>query len=497
MAEAALEFDNLMGLNHSGNDDQDFTSLLAENMPDCVESNSNPSAESKHLSIDTSADYGAEVSAHTELSSSIDSNLSGDEVLNWRLSGVDFESPAKLKIILRQSDESELISTQDEHSEDRSAGDELYAASANGDSEVGSLWAANREDFAVLARPLPDPEPKFRFHPKVTNGHLRRPTVTHGTSSVEFSVPLTQYLYVPSISTSEFPLIQASFSDIDGERTEAAVVTQLREQWDLAGAQRLQISCILLLKDWAHIARQRSIVRKAVADDEWYWRQHQHKSVLGLRRHLDKIFKCWVAYAVWKTSGKSLSLLCTRQLAGIVFLQWKAVSCENAFVEQMEELRTSVHTVTRAAHLANVATRSCGEVIGDMRGYSGYTNLLCRSMSVRSWLRAPTSGDSRKPDSAVLPRSFFSWKDTLRDSKLVQLHWRIEQIEALLSEPAAQAHQPLIGSGASGGAKFDRICLEKLSREMLLSVGRGEDDELQERIVLLLQIVTEVNQATD
>jgi hypothetical protein len=465
-----------------------------ENIPDSVESNRNPSVESKQPSIDTNTDYGAEVPAHIELSSSIDSDLSGDEVLNWRLSGVDFESPAKLKIILRQSDGSEPISNQDEKSENGPAGDELYAPSADGESEVGSLWSASREDFAVLARPLPDPEPKFRFHPKLTNGHHRRPTVTHGTSSVEFSVPLTQYLYVPSISTSDFPLIQASFSDIDAERTEGVVVTPLRGQWDSVGAQRLQMSCVLLLKEWAHIARQRSIVRKAVADDEWNWLYHpsQHESFLGFGRHLDKIFKFWVVYAVWKTTCKNLSLFCTRQLAGIVFLQWKAVSCHNAFAEHTEELRRSVHAVTRAAHVAHVATRGCGGVMArDMRGSA---NLLCRSISVRSWLRAPS--DLRKLDSAALPRAFFSWKDALRDSKLVQLHWRIEQIEALLAEPAAQVQQPITGSVESGGSKFDRICLEKLSREMLLSVGRGDDDELQERIVLLLQIVAEVNQAT-
>ncbi len=460
-----------------------------ENIPCSVESDRDHSAERKQPTINATADYGAKASAHTELSSSTDSDLSGDEVLNWRLSGVDFESPAKLKILLRQSEGSEPISTQDTQSDNRSAGDKLFEPSANGDS-------SNREDFAVLARPLPDPEPKFRFHPKVTNGHrdLRKPTVTHGTSSVEFSVPLTQYLYVPSISTSDFPLIQASFSDIEGERIEG-VVSPLHEQWDSVGAHRLQTSCILLLRDWAHIARQRRVVRKAVADDEWSWRQHQHKSVLGFGRHLERMFKFWVVFAVWKTSCNTLSLLYARQLAGSVFLQWKTLSCENAFAEQSEELRRNVYAVTRAANLVHVANRSCGEVMaGDMLEY---TNLLHRLISVRSWLRAPTAGDSHKVDSAALPRAFFSWKDALRDSKLVQLHWRIEQIEALLSEPAAQSQQPVIDSFSSGGAKFDRICLEKLSREMLLSVGRGEDDELQERIVLLLQIVTEVNLATD
>jgi hypothetical protein len=465
---------------------------------DSAESNSNPSAESKQPSINTSADNGAEASSHAELSLSIGSDLSGDEVLNWRLSGVDFESPAKLKIILRQSDESEPISSQ-EQSENRlgSAGDELYAPSANEDSEVGSLWSADREDLAVQARPLPDPEPKFRFQPKVTNGHHRKPTVTHGMSSVEFSVPLTQYLYVPSISTSDFPLIQASFSDIEGRRTEGVVGTSHCGQWDSVGARRIQISCILLLKKWAHIARQRGIVRNAAADDEWNRRQHQYnRLVLGFGRTFDKFFKVWVVYAAWKTSCKSLSLLCTRQISGIVFLQWKAVSRENAFLEQTEQLKRSVRTVTIAAHEAHVAMSSCGEIIAwDMWGY---TNLLCRSVSVRSWLRSPTPSESRRLIFSAIPRAFFSWKDAVRDSKLVQLHWRIEQIEALLaSEPDAQTQQRVIDSVGSRGAKFDRICLEKLSREMLLSVGRGKDDELQERIVLLLQIVTEVNQAAD
>ncbi len=123
----------------------------------------------------------------------------------------------------------------------------------------------------------------------------------------------------------------------------------------------------------------------------------------------------------------------------------------------------------------------------------GCKNLLGHSLAVSAWLRSPTG--SQKFDYAAIARAFYLWKDTLRDSKLVQLHQRIEQIEAYLA--SEQAQLPVIDGARSGGAKFDRICLEKLSREMLLSVGRGDDDELQERIVMLLQIVTEVNLATD
>ena len=81
----------------------------------------------------------------------------------------------------------------------------------------------------------------------------------------------------------------------------------------------------------------------------------------------------------------------------------------------------------------------------------------------------------------------------MQDNKLLQLHQRVQQIETFL----AQVPELSIGGEGqkSSGSKFDRACLENLSRDMLLSLGREDDDELQERMVMLLQIVAEVKQS--
>ena len=434
----------------------------------------------------------------------MDSDISGDEdFLTWKLSAVDFESPAKLQSILghEQHDDSSLAD----------AGDDAMESCVDGhleDSQGITLTPSNlvseptlQPDTLLsrshLLQPLlrPDAEPKFHV---LTTSSRREPQrlLADCVTSVEFSVPLTQFLYVPSISSNDFPSIQASFSDKDCKMTEA--INPLHGYIATLYGKRLQVTCIVILKEWAYIAQQRRLVRSGVVDEKWQQQQRpslRYNLVIGFARKLDRMFKIWVVHAAWMTSCRNIHLLSNKQILSSVFTSWKFAMIQTVNSARVQTELLCARAVSRSIHGALTTIKHCNDLTErDMRGY---TSLLRRAVAVSSWLRVPVL--FRDDTVTIIARAFFAWKDVLRDGKLMHLHNRIEQIESwLAAEPAVVANHGDLGRAKTAEtSKFDRTGLESLSRDMLLSLGREEDDELQERIVMLLQIVTEVNQSTD
>ena len=431
----------------------------------------------------------AEISKRSEIS---DSEHSGDDdFLNWKLSAVDFESPAKLQSILGQ--EHQEYSSQEET---EISMDDGYLLQNQQHSALGQ-WA--ERDVSSQPRQF-YPEPKFQFRTSGIDPRILAQQAQAGASpSVEFSVPITQFLYVPSISTSEFPSIQASFGDIKHGKLQAMNFIQRTIG---VSEKRLQVTCILLLKEWAYIAQQRKIVRNGVLDEQWNLNQQQRPSlrfnlVIGFARKLDKMFKIWVVNTAWMTCRKNIHLTCTMQILSVNFWVWKSAVLQHVALEKVGDEIRCAQVVGRAVYEAHITVKGNRELTErDMRGY---TSLLRRAVTVHTWLQSPIVRHRRGDEAATKPRSFYGWKDVLRDSKLIRLHHRVEQIESLLAqEPTStRIHEPAARIESASPSKFDRACLENLSREMLLSLGREDDDELQERIVMLLQIVAEVNQSSD
>ena len=366
-----------------------------------------------------------------------------EQVLNWNLSSVDFEIPARFQFLASCDREPGESSVRADTCSDSTPGGQAVSQSFDQSKEMAipagfsppKHQAAMRNGKDVRTSPQHNVK---AASPMCKDEQVASPQVT----SVELSVPITQFL-------STFDFLTAPRSPIRKRASDAAsLFAYLPLDFQKSSLRRRVVlrTCADLLEDWRYIAFQRRKLRKTLQlTDSLQLDQSTFVDVIqvGQCRRLEHALLVLQLHAARGRCTKCLCRQMDQALRGCC-LRWWRLSCiearEASGVEAELQLLHAIHSV----HRATVRGPTAGPAV-----YAAAQRAPLLLRAAMRW-RSGRSG-ARAPDVGVIG-ALSRWKDVVRDSKLLKLHRRIHEVEAYVSSIGKDDGGFATGAGGPGDA---------------------------------------------